>query len=612
MFTVPVLVLRTVRPMASFTPAFLLLLLTLMGGTRPSVSQSTDSADPKCHDWGNEGAVSVLEGKAAWLSCPLFSHPAVYNYSSTQSTGRNLFWYQIPEGQDLEQPIQQSSRFCKQRERLWVLPAEAEDSGQYICLLRNKSSCSTMAMHLKVLRRVQATPASSCEPSVATAPTRALIPLQEGKTLDCPDLKDAASMSDSSPTVNWSHKCNQLPFWNSDRQQRESSLRFYTMVDQYQGLYYCTVHFQRGGKQLNFTRAINVTAINPTRMSKTPVILHPYTDRVFHVKSNSRATLACQAKVPFVVEDPSWDVWWTVDGQTLEKLNDHRFSQSSRVLKDDHMDLTVENVLVIQDFQSEDLQRRFNCSVKNARGFESRRAVLEEEASLPSVELGCGLGVTLVLMLLLFVVYHVFWLELLLLYRSWFGTDERHTDEKDFDVYISYARNGEEEQFVLSTLRGVLENEFGYSVCIFDRDSLPGGTITDETLSFVARSRRLLVVVSPGYAARGSQALLELKAGLQGMALGGHLRVILVQFKPVQRQDLVRELRKAQVALALVRWRGDKSRELSSRFWKRLRVELPVRRGACKGEGASSTEGVLLRLTSQNSTNSQTGLISTA
>lgn len=202
-------------------------------------------------------------------------------------------------------------------------------------------------------------------------------------------------------------------------------------------------------------------------------------------------------------------------------------------------------------------------------------------------------------------------------------------------MYISYARNGEEEQFVLNTLRGVLENEFGYSVCIFDRDSLPGGSeyrlhlihpsthpsvhppplpaaITDETLSFVARSRRLLVVVSPGYASRGSQALLELKAGLQGMALGGHLRVILVQYKPVQRQDLVRELRKAQVALALVRWQGEKSKELSSRFWKRLRVELPMRRGTRKGEGASGTEGALLRMTSQNSTNSQTGLISSA
>ncbi|XP_023817406.1 interleukin-1 receptor accessory protein isoform X3 [Oryzias latipes] len=577
-------------------------------------SEPSSDPYPTCYDWGesNEGAVSVLEGEAVWLSCPLFSHPSVYNYSSTQSAGHNLFWYQIPEGQDLEQPIRQSSRLSKQRERLWLLPARAEDSGQYICLLRNKSSCSKIAMGLKVLRRDQVTPAGSCEPPVATLPTPALIPLQEGKTLDCPDLKDATSMSDSPPTVSWSHKCKGPPFWNSDREPWGSSLRFYTMVDHYQGLYYCTVHFQRGGRQLNFTRAVNVTAINPTRMSKTPVILHPHADQVFQVKSNSRAALACRATVPFVVDDPSWDVWWTVDGQTLEKLSDQRFSQSNRVLKDDHMDLTVENLLLIQDFRSDDLRRRFNCSVKNARGSESRRALLSEEASLPSVELGCGLGVTLVLMLLLFVVYHVFWLELLLLYRSWFGTDERFTDEKDFDVYISYARNGEEEQFVLNTLRGVLENEFGYSVCIFDRDSLPGGTITDETLSFVSRSRRLLVVVSPGYASRGSQALLELKAGLQGMALGGHLRVILVQYKPVQRQDLVRELRKAQVALALVRWQGEKSKELSSRFWKRLRVELPMRRGTRKGEGASGTEGALLRMTSQNSTNSQTGLISSA
>lgn len=43
------------------------------------------------------------------------------------------------------------------------------------------------------------------------------------------------------------------------------------------------------------------------------------------------------------------------------------------------MDLTVENLLLIQDFRSDDLRRRFNCSVKNARGSESRRALLSEE-----------------------------------------------------------------------------------------------------------------------------------------------------------------------------------------------------------------------------------------
>jgi interleukin 1 receptor accessory protein len=115
-------------------------------------------------------------------------------------------------------------------------------------------------------------------------------------------------------------------------------------------------------------------------------------------------------------------------------------------------------------------------------------------------------------------------------------------------------------------------------VLLSENGVIPFPAITDETLTFVGRSRRVLVVLSPGYGLQGTQALLELKAGLDSMAWGGHLRVILVQYKPLRRGGWVRELRRARVALALVRWQGDKSSDLSSTFWKRLRVELPVRR----------------------------------
>ncbi|XP_038153623.1 interleukin-1 receptor accessory protein isoform X4 [Cyprinodon tularosa] len=593
--------------MASFV---LLFLLAVTGG---AVCQSSDSTEPMCYDWGesSEGAVSVLDGEAGSISCPLFSHPSVYNYTSAQSAGHNLFWYRLLEGHDLEQPIPYSLRLSRDRERLWLQPAVANDTGQYICMLRNKSSCSKIAMRLKVLRRDEVIRSTYCDLPVATAPTQELIPMQEGKTLDCPDLQDIAKVSESEPTVKWYYensKCYEYPFWDKDREQQRTRLRFYTMLTTYQGLYFCTVQYQRRGRMLNFTRSINVSAIYPLRVRKEPTILHPTKDKVFSVRTNTDVRLACKGLLPLVLHNTSREIWWTVDGKRVTAAND-RFSQINSLEKNDYGDLTEESVLVIEDFQPEDLKREFNCSVRNAKGFETRRAQLQEEVSLPTVELGCGLGITLLLMLLLFMIYHVFWLELLLLYRSWFGTDERHTDDKEFDVYISYARNSEEEQFVLSTLRNVLENVLGYSVCIFDRDSLPGGTITDETLSFVARSRRLLVVVSPGYASRGSQALLELKAGIDSMALDGHLRVILIQYKPVQRQSLVRELRRARVALALVRWQGDKSKELTSRFWKRLRVELPVRKVNGDGKG-SSREGALLRLISQNSTNSQTGLIS--
>lgn len=604
--------------MASFICS-LLFLLPLVGGASPAVNQSADLTESMCYDWGEsrEAAVSVLEGEAGWLSCPLFFHPSVYNFTSTQSAGHNLFWYRLPEGHDLELPIAYSSRLSKDKERLWLQPAQYNDSGQYICMLRNKTSCSKIAMRLSVLRRDEVTRGSACEPLTAVPPIETFVALQEGHTLECPDLQDATRMSDSPPKVTWSHvkraqsRCRQYPFWNNDRQQQGGSLHFYNMLVSYEGLYFCTVQLQRGRRTLNFTRIINVTAVYPSSLPKEPSILWPGPGELITVQTDSEVRLVCRGLFPVILKSPWIDIWWTVDGMTLDKLPDHqRFTQSSSQVDYDAGDRTMENVLQIQHFSSRDLDREFNCSVRNQRGFESRRAHLQEEVSLPSVELGCGLGVTLVLMLLLFIVYHVFWLELLLMYRSWFGSDERHTDDKEYDVYISYARNSEEEHFVLSTLRSVLENELGYSVCIFDRDSLPGGTITDETLGFVARSRRLLVVISPGYASQGSQALLELKAGLDGMALGGHLRVILVQYRPLRHQVWVRELRRARVALALVRWQGDESRELTSRFWKRLRVELPLRKRGCRGWEDGDNKPLMLRLLSQNSTNSQTGLLS--
>ncbi|CAJ0938918.1 unnamed protein product, partial [Ranitomeya imitator] len=151
-------------------------------------------------------------------------------------------------------------------------------------------------------------------------------------------------------------------------------------------------------------------------------------------------------------------------------------------------------------------------------------------------------------------------------------------DGKEYDVYVSYARNAEEEEFVLVTLRGVLENEFGYKLCIFDRDSLPGGIVTDETLSFIKKSRRLLVVISPCYVHQGTQALLELKAGLENMASQGNIRLVLVKYKSIKNREKVKELKLAQSVLSVIKWKGEKSKYPGGRFWKQLHVALPVKK----------------------------------
>lgn len=60
-----------------------------------------------------------------------------------------------------------------------------------------------MATRLKVPRPDEVVQSVDCAPPVATAVDDVVIPLQEGKMLDCPDLQEAANMADSEPTVTW-------------------------------------------------------------------------------------------------------------------------------------------------------------------------------------------------------------------------------------------------------------------------------------------------------------------------------------------------------------------------------------------------------------------------
>lgn len=101
--------------------------------------------------------------------------------------------------------------------------------------------------------------------------------------------------------------------------------------------------------------------------------------------------------------------------------------------------------------------------------------------------------------------------------------------------------------------------------------------VTDETLSFIQKSRRLLVVLSPNYVLQGTQALLELKAGLENMASRGSINVILVQYKAVK-ETKVKELKRAKTVLTVIKWKGEKSKYPQGRFWKQLQVAMPVKK----------------------------------
>ncbi|XP_062873224.1 interleukin-1 receptor accessory protein isoform X2 [Trichomycterus rosablanca] len=490
-----------------------------------------------------------------------------------------LFWYRHTRSHtsdhEPEEPVDLSLRtVLKYRGALWIQLASMQDSGMYICMLRNMTSCVKISVRLEVFP-----PNSLCND---TLQHKISVPIQSNYTLRCPNLQHLPS---NTYNVTWYYECRSNIINSYMMEVHGDEVVIYQMLTMYAGLYTCVVHYQSNGHTFHYSHGINVKAVS-SKGPKQPKILNPAVGETNTVTVGKKADFVCRAFLPYL-DDEQGQVWWSINNKTLEELSDSRYtSPAFRVLLNYHDDLTVERVLNVSQFNADDLSKEFRCYVHNSQGIASRAITLTEEVYIPSVELGCGLGVTLALALLLFVLYRVFWLEVHLLYRSWFGTDERDTDDKEYDVYISYARNTEEEEFVMTTLRHVLESEFGYTVCIFDRDSLPGGTVTEETLQFVSRSRRLLVILSACSAFRDGQALLEFRAGVAAMLHGASVKLVLIQFKSGNKDTTkhtskthtcVKELQRARIALAVVRWEGEKSTPLTSHFWKRLRLQLPVR-----------------------------------
>ncbi|XP_009080616.1 PREDICTED: interleukin-1 receptor accessory protein [Acanthisitta chloris] len=519
--------------------------------------------------------IQIYDGEPAKIKCPLFETFLKYNYSTAHSAGLTLIWYRIAQDRDLEEPINYrlpDNHISKDKDTLWFWPALLNDTGNYTCMLRNTTYCSKVAFPLEVVPKDQ----QSCV-SHSIKPTEEMFYLEHAnQKIICPDI-DGFYPASVTPTVKWYLNCNLVDGFY-ERYPQGPRLVIGIVRSAYKGNYTCIVTFKDHGRTYNLTRTIKMKVVGSPNKALPPQFTSPNEKVVYELEAGEDLILPCEVFFTFL-KDSRTEVWWTIDGKNTDDITDPKIKVTQSEITRDFEDKTVIRTLTVAKATPEDLKRNYTCYARNTRGEDHSQAVVRMKVVAPkyTVELACGLGATVLLVVVLIVVYHVYWLEMVLFYRAHFGTDETILDGKEYDVYVSYARNAEEEEFVLLTLRGVLENEFGYKLCIFDRDSLPGGIVTDETLSFIQKSRRLLVVLSPNYVLQGTQALLELKAGLENMASKGNIKVILVQYKAIKKSK-VKELKQAKAALTVIKWKGEKSKFPKGRFWKQLQVEMPVKK----------------------------------
>ncbi|MGH0152592.1 UNVERIFIED_CONTAM: hypothetical protein FKN15_024525, partial [Acipenser sinensis] len=153
-----------------------------------------------CYDWGTYGTVQVYEGETGRLSCPLFSNTVKYNYSAAQAAGLTLVWYWTRQNQDLEEPINfrlKDHRISKERDMLWFRPTSVNDTGAYICMLRNNTHCYKIAVPLIVLQKDP----GSCVSS-HVQPDSIMIPLEQDEVLSCPNIEGYYPAQEK-PPIRW-------------------------------------------------------------------------------------------------------------------------------------------------------------------------------------------------------------------------------------------------------------------------------------------------------------------------------------------------------------------------------------------------------------------------
>ncbi|XP_035945400.1 interleukin-18 receptor 1 isoform X2 [Halichoerus grypus] len=244
-----------------------------------------------------------------------------------------------------------------------------------------------------------------------------------------------------------------------------------------QGYYTCMFFIHHNGKLFNVTKTFNVTIVGD-RSKIIPVLLGPKLNYV-KVELGKDVELNCSA-----LANEKDTVYWNVWEENGKEPNVHEENITRTRTPDGK--LYASRILRIDNINEKNLEFSYNCAVASEGGIDTINFVLlkkEEMVDIPGYVFTRGMiiavliSVVAVFLVIMGVIYRV---DLALFYRHFMGKDETLTDGKIYDAFVSYLKecgpeNGEEHTFAVEILPGVLEKHFGYKLCIFERDVVPGG-----------------------------------------------------------------------------------------------------------------------------------------
>ncbi|XP_055234344.1 interleukin-18 receptor 1 isoform X1 [Gorilla gorilla gorilla] len=496
--------------------------------------------------------ITVVEGEPFYLkhcSCSL-----AHEIETTTKS-----WYKSSGSQEhVELNPRSSSRIALHDCVLEFWPVELNDTGSYFFQMENY----TQKWKLNVIRRNK----QSC--FTERQVTSKIVEVKKFFQITCENSYYQTLVNSTSLYKN----CKKLLLENNKNPTIKKNAEF-----EDQGYYSCVHFLHHNGKLFNITKTFNITIVED-RSNIVPVLLGPKLNHVA-VELGKNVRLNCSALLN--EEDV---IYWMFGEENGSDPNIHE-EKEIRIMTPEGK-WHASKVLRIENIGESNLNVLYNCTVASTGGTDTKSFILVRKADMADIPghvftrgmiIAVLILVAVVCLVTVCVIYRV---DLVLFYRHLTRRDETLTDGKTYDAFVSYLKecrpeNGEEHTFAVEILPRVLEKHFGYKLCIFERDVVPGGAVVDEIHSLIEKSRRLIIVLSKSY--MSNEVRYELESGLHEALVERKIKIILIEFTPVTDFTFLPQSLKLLKSHRVLKWKADKSLSYNSRFWKNLLYLMPAK-----------------------------------
>ncbi|KAJ7319719.1 hypothetical protein JRQ81_019230 [Phrynocephalus forsythii] len=407
------------------------------------------------------------------LSCDLPFEDPTFIFNSSHFSEDQMQWLWRPNNGEVKTLLRNATTNpAFQGNALWFNPITTQHSGTYICTNREKSPrCVNMFIV------VQTETMANC--SFNSMSPRYLL-VKQGASIACPGKECYRDFPHSS--VKWYKNGKKIKLQKIKRpslQFQHDKIILRSVYAQDHGIYVCDYLLTDNNTQWKMRTVLNVTIITKDTVNP-PKVLYPSNVTTLEVEVGQPLEFECKAQFGFELNTSSSIQWYRETSK--RKL----LVQRKWVHPNGLEGQTFRDIFNLTNVNDEDLNSRFICLAQNAVGnstgiFKLRRKTGKALYLLLTL---CCIIVALFGVVLAGMLAYWHWIDLVLFYRYYMAKDETVGDCKEYDAFVSYAKPVspeahhalyEEEQFALEFLPQVLENEYGYKLCLMERNILAGG-----------------------------------------------------------------------------------------------------------------------------------------